>query len=160
MKVPALVPVPDPLVIDIVPVVVPAAGVAVIDVLLFTTKDAAAKPLNFTTVDPVKLFPVMLTAERLPAHPEVGVKVMPDGLAAFAVAVVISNTINKTARTMTGTVLVCIIGYNFLISKWGFLFYTVQHSTCFIQACYKVTHISFLSYFSTKSSLSIGHEIF
>ena len=76
VKVPALVATPPGVVILMLPVVVPAAGVAVMLVALTTVYEAAAVPLKETAVAPVKLVPVKVTRGRLPAQPDVGVKLV------------------------------------------------------------------------------------
>ena len=60
VKLPALVPVPAPVVIVILPVVVPAGTVTVICVAEFTV-NAALVPLNLTEVAPVKFAPAITT---------------------------------------------------------------------------------------------------
>ena len=94
-----LVPVPLPLVTEIVPVVVPAAGVAVICVLLLTVKDAALVPLNLTTVDPVKWSPVITTGPKLLEHSEVGEILVNVGLAAIA-GIAVKSTMVKHKRSI------------------------------------------------------------
>jgi hypothetical protein len=108
VKVPALVPVPDALVTLMSPVTVPTAGVAVIVVLFTTVKDAAARPLNLTATEPVKLVPVIVTSGRLPEQPEVGVKLVIVGAIAFASIVLSANSTKKHTRRVTGTTLTCL----------------------------------------------------
>jgi len=76
--------VPPAVVSVMVPVVVPAAGVAVTVVSFTFVKDAADVPLNFTTVVPLRWVPVTVTRGKLPEHPEVGVKLVMAGACAFA----------------------------------------------------------------------------
>jgi hypothetical protein len=76
VKVPALVAVPPAVVTEMVPEVVPEAGVAVMLVALTTVYEAAAVPLKLTAVAPVKFVPVIVTKGRLPEHPDVGVKLV------------------------------------------------------------------------------------
>jgi hypothetical protein len=108
VKVATLVVVPDALVIAIVPVVVPAAGVAVICVLLTTVKEAAATPLNLTAVVPVKRFPVIVTTGKLPTQPEVGVKLVIVGTTAFASIMLNISTTVRYARRVPGIALPCL----------------------------------------------------
>jgi hypothetical protein len=74
VKLVELVAVPATFVTAIVPLAVPAATVAVICVALFTVKDVAAVPLNFTAEAPVNEVPVIVTT--VPTGPEVGVKLV------------------------------------------------------------------------------------
>jgi hypothetical protein len=69
---------PLALVTVIVPVVVPVATTAVIEVAELTMKEAAAVELNFTAVAPVKLVPVITT--EVPTGPEEGVKLVTNGV--------------------------------------------------------------------------------
>lgn len=71
LNVPALVTVPPGVVMDILPVVDPAATTALTFTALTTVKETALVPLNFTAVAPVKLLPLMVTVAFLP--PLVGV---------------------------------------------------------------------------------------
>ena len=72
VKVDALVPVPEGVVTEMVPVAV-AAGMAVILVALTTLKEAAFTPPNLTAVAPVNPVPVMVTEVTF-AQPLDGVK--------------------------------------------------------------------------------------
>jgi hypothetical protein len=79
--------VPPEVVTDTAPVVVLAATVAVTCVELLTVKLAAALPPKETAVAPVRFAPVIVTV--VPVAPEVGLKVVIDGLGVFGVGVVL-----------------------------------------------------------------------
>jgi hypothetical protein len=68
----ALVAIPPGVVIDTVPVVVPAATIAVMEVADRTETDVAANPLIFTDEVPVRLVPAIVTF--VPTGPKSGVK--------------------------------------------------------------------------------------
>ena len=73
MKLAALPAVPRGAMTVSVPLVAPAGTMAVICVLLFTVKEAAA-PLKVSAVAPLKPVPVMVTT--VPTGPEAGVKLV------------------------------------------------------------------------------------
>jgi hypothetical protein len=60
-KEPAEVAVPDAVVTEIGPVVAPEGTAAVIEDAVFTVKDVAATPLNFTDCTVTKFAPVIVT---------------------------------------------------------------------------------------------------
>jgi hypothetical protein len=80
VKLLADVPVPEAVVTETFPVVVPAATVAVIWVALLTVNAVALVALNFTAVAPVKFVPV--TTTEAPTGPLVGLKLVIVGRAA------------------------------------------------------------------------------
>ena len=71
VKLEELVALPDPVVNEILPVVVPAATTAVTVVELITLKDEALVPLKLTEVVPDRFDPVIVTL--VPTGPEDGV---------------------------------------------------------------------------------------
>ena len=122
------VAVPPAVVREIVPVVVPDAGVAVTVVEFTFVKDAAAVPLNFTDVVPVRLVTVIVTNGRLHEQPEVGVKLVMVGVpCAFTSRYVTDSTKNKHTRTMTELIFECSFIYcSFIYPPYS---HAVQHET-------------------------------
>ena len=102
---------PPAVVRDMVPVVLPEAGVAVTVVEFTFVNEAAAVPLNFTAVVPVRFVPVIVTRGRLPEQPEVGVKLVMVGTCASTDIWAIDSTKSKQTRTMTDMFLACLFIY-------------------------------------------------